>query len=50
LFGVLAQIEALNLDLVELSEVRARTSTPGLARDRQPIAAQAASALSRRPA
>jgi hypothetical protein len=50
LFGVLAQIEALNLDLVELREVRARTKSPGLARDRQPIAAQAESALRRRPA
>jgi hypothetical protein len=50
LFGVLAQIEALNLDLVELREVRAPTKSPGLAGNRQPIAAPAASALNRRPA
>jgi hypothetical protein len=36
LFGVIAQIEALGLDLLELREVRARPRSPGSGDDRSP--------------
>jgi hypothetical protein len=36
LFGVIAQIEALGLDLLELREVRARPRSPGPGDDRSP--------------
>jgi hypothetical protein len=35
-FGVLAQIEALGLDLLELRQVRARPTSPGSDDDRSP--------------
>jgi hypothetical protein len=36
LFGVLAQIEALGLELLELRQVRARPTSPGSDDDRSP--------------
>ncbi|HYB28807.1 MAG TPA: hypothetical protein VEF89_19495 [Solirubrobacteraceae bacterium] len=36
LFGVLAQIEALGLDLVELRQIRARPKSPGSGDDHSP--------------
>jgi hypothetical protein len=35
-FGVLAQIEALGLDLLELRQIRARPQSPGSGDDRSP--------------
>jgi hypothetical protein len=35
-FGVLAQIEALGLELLELRQIRARPRSPGSADDRSP--------------
>ena len=35
-FGVLAQIEALGLDLLELRQIRARPKSPGSGDDRSP--------------
>ena len=35
-FGVLAQIEALGLDLVELKQIRASPKSPGSGDDRSP--------------
>jgi hypothetical protein len=35
-FGVLAQIEALGLDLVELRQIRASPKSPGSGDDRSP--------------
>jgi hypothetical protein len=36
LFGVLGQIEALGLDLLELRQIRARPQSPGSGDDRSP--------------
>ena len=35
-FGVLAQIEALGLELLELRQIRARSESPGSGDDRSP--------------
>jgi hypothetical protein len=35
-FGVVAQIEALGLDLVELRQIRGRPESPGSGDDRSP--------------